>query len=457
MSDEALRGLPKIDRIVGHPALERVRKGLGVAVVTELARQAVAQARDGVRRGGVAPSLDEVVATVEATARVRQHQRIRRVINATGVALHTNLGRAPLSAEAVETLATTAGGYVALEVDRDTGKRGGRGAATERALAQLTGAEAALVVNNNAAAVLLALAAIATGRGVLVSRGELVEIGGGFRIPEVLARSGARMIEIGTTNKTRVADYARALDEERDVAAILRVHPGNFKQTGFVERPTLESLTELARARGIVTIEDLGGGLLADLEVPGASGEPLVGASVTAGIDLVCFSTDKALGGPQGGAVVGRAALVETLRRDPLARAVRMGRLPLVALETTVLQHQRGDRDAIPVLAALRRPLSEVRARAERWAEQLRARGRKCHVVDLEAMVGGGAFAQESLASSGIALEGAADDQLARLRRGEPPVFARIAGDRVVLDARTVLPGEDEDLLHAIAALEAGD
>jgi L-seryl-tRNA(Ser) seleniumtransferase len=453
VSDEALRSLPKIDRVVAHPSLEGARGALGVAVVTELARQAVARARARIREGEPGATLDAVAADVDALAQVRQRQRIRRVINATGVVLHTNLGRAPLSAEALEALTTTAGGYVALEVDRASGKRGGRGAATERALAELTGAEAALVVNNNAAAVLLALAAVACGRGVVVSRGELVEIGGGFRIPEVLARSGARMIEVGTTNKTRMADFARALDEEPDVAAILRVHPGNFRQTGFVERPSLEALTELARARGVTTIEDLGGGLLADLQLPGMSGEPLVGASVAAGVDLVCFSTDKALGGPQGGAVVGRSALVERLRRDPLARAVRMGRLPLVALEATVLQLLRGDRDGIPVLAALRRPVAEIRARAGRWAEALRSRSVDCEVVDLEAMVGGGAFAQETLASAGLALAGVAEEQLARLRRGEPPVFARIVDDRVVLDARTVLPGEDDDLLRAIEAL----
>jgi L-seryl-tRNA(Ser) seleniumtransferase len=453
VSDEALRSLPKIDRVVAHPSLEAARGALGVAVVTELARQVVADARARIRDGEPGPTLEAVAGHVQDLARARQQQRIRRVINATGVVLHTNLGRAPLSAEAVEALAATAGGYVALEVDRETGKRGGRGAATEAGLAQLTGAEAALVVNNNAAAVLLALAAIACGRGVVVSRGELVEIGGGFRIPEVLARSGARMIEVGTTNKTRAADYARALDEEPDVAAILRVHPGNFKQTGFVERASLESLAELARSRGVVTIEDLGGGLLADLDLPGMSGEPLVGASIAAGIDLVCFSTDKALGGPQGGAVVGRAALVERLRRDPLARAVRMGRLPLVALETTVLQLLRGDRDAVPVLAALRRPVAEIRARAEHWARALGSRGVSCQVVDLEAMAGGGAFAQEALASAGVALEGPADAKLTRLRRGDPPVFARIVDDRVVLDARTVLPGEDEDLLAAITAL----
>jgi L-seryl-tRNA(Ser) seleniumtransferase len=455
VSDEARRALPKIDRVVAHDSLAGVRAAHGSPLVTAMARAAVAQARQALRDGAPAESItiDGIAAQTEHLLRARLAQKTERVINATGVILHTNLGRAPLSDEAVSALAKTAGGYVALEVDRETGARGGRGALAECTLAELTGAESALVVNNNAAAVLLALAAIATGHAVLVSRGELVEIGGGFRIPDVLARSGARMIEVGTTNRTRIADFSRALDEAQDVAAILRVHPGNFKQSGFVERPTLAALAELARARNVVTIEDLGGGLLADLEVPGLGGEPAVGASVAGGMDLVCFSTDKALGGPQGGAIVGRRTLIERLRRDPLARAVRLGRLPLVALETTVLQLRRGDGGSVPVVAALCMPIELIRARAERWAVALRARGVACEVVDLDAVAGGGAFAQEPLPSAGVALHGDAETKVASLRTGTPSVFARIANDRVVLDARSVLSGEDEELVRAVADL----
>ena len=383
-------------------------------------------------------------------ARARLGARTRRVINATGVVLHTNLGRAPLAEDAVQAMAEAARGYASLELDLASGRRGGRGAFAERALAELTGAESALVVNNNAAAVLLALASVATGKAVLVSRGELVEIGGGFRIPEVLARSGARMVEVGTTNKTRERDYADALDVEPDVAAILRVHPGNFRQTGFVERPALDAVVAVAHAHHIAVIEDLGGGLLADLGVPGLEREPLVRASIAAGADLVCFSTDKALGGPQGGAIVGRAALVEKLRRDPLARALRMGRLPLVALETTLGHLLRGELDAIPALAALRVPVTQVRARAETWARALTERGIPCEPVALDAVAGGGAFAEEQVPSAGVALEGDAETWLETLRRGEPPVVARIEGDRVVLDARTVLPAEDAELLEAV-------
>ena len=457
MNDDALRSLPRVDRVVAHPTLDEAKRTLGAAAVTDLARRAIAEARDAVREGKACATLDQVVERVSELARRWAGQRTRQVINATGVVLHTNLGRAPVAIDAAEELARTAKGYVSLELDLESGKRGGRAAYAERALASLAGAEAALVVNNNAAAVLLALAAVAAGRGVLVSRGELVEIGGGFRIPEVLARSGARMIEVGTTNKTREADYLHALDTEPDVAAILRVHPGNFRQVGFVERPLLEALVSRAHAHKVVVIEDLGGGLLVDLGVPELESEPLVSASIAAGADLVCFSTDKALGGPQGGAVVGRAVLVEKLRRDALARALRMGRLPLVALEATVTHLLRGEIDAIPALAAMRLPLSAVKSRAERWAAELSRRGVACEVVDIEVVAGGGAFAEESVASAGVAIAGSAERLVARLRRGEPAVIARVVGDRAVVDARTVLPDEDEALLGAIVGAASTD
>jgi L-seryl-tRNA(Ser) seleniumtransferase len=439
-----------VDRIVAHVALDEARRALGAAAVTVLVREAIAEARGAARDGRGTPTAEAIAARVVALASARLGTRTKRVVNATGVVLHTNLGRAPLAEDAVGALTATARGYVSLELDLASGQRGGRGAFAERALAELTGAESALVVNNNAAAVLLALASVAGRKAVLVSRGELVEVGGGFRIPEVLARSGARMVEVGTTNKTRASDYAEALDAESDVAAILRVHPGNFRQTGFVERPTLEALVHVARPRQVPVIEDLGGGLLVELGVAGLEREPLVRASIAAGADLVCFSTDKAVGGPQGGAVVGRSARVEKLRRDPLARALRMGRLPLVALEATLGHLLRGELDAIPALAALRAPVSRVRVRAEGWARALNDRGIACEAVALDAVAGGGAFTEERLPSAGVALSGDAERWLERLRAGDPPVVARIEGDRVVLDARTVLPAEDEALLRAV-------
>ncbi|MEO7331710.1 MAG: L-seryl-tRNA(Sec) selenium transferase, partial [Minicystis sp.] len=376
--------------------------------------------------------------------------RARSVINATGVILHTNLGRAPLASRAASALADSAGRYTSVEIDLSTGRRGARAAFAERALADLTGAESALVVNNNAAATMLALSALALGRKVIVSRGELIEIGGGFRVPDVCARSGAELVEVGTTNRTRLADYEKVL-AAGGVAAVLRVHQGNFKQTGFVERPALPALADLCHAHGALLIEDLGGGALIDLTPFGLAGEPTVRSSVNAGCDVVCFSTDKVLGGPQGGVIAGRADCVEKARRDPLARAFRLGRLPLVALESTLSCYLEGALDELPALAMLRAPLAEVRARAERWREALAEAGLPVEVVALEAAVGGGALAEAALPSAGLALTVTDVDEAARrLRTGDPPVLARIHEGRLLLDARTVLPDEDDALLEAV-------
>jgi L-seryl-tRNA(Ser) seleniumtransferase len=451
-----LAKLPRVDRVVAHGSLEAARRRLGAEALTRLARRAIEAARAAVRAGAPCPSLDEVAAGVVRAAEASLRARARPVVNATGVVLHTNLGRAPLGEAVAAAVGASAARYTSLESDLATGKRGARGAFAEGALAQLSGAEAALVVNNNAAAVLLALSALAAGRPVVVSRGEAIEIGGGFRVPEVCARLGARMIEVGTTNKTRLDDYARALDAAPDVAAILRVHPGNFRMTGFVERPALRALAELAHARGVVLLKDLGGGALVDPAELGLAGEPTARACVAAGADVVCFSTDKLLGGPQGGAIVGRSELVERARRDPLARALRVGRLPLVALEATLSAYLEGDLDAVPTLRALRLPLDEVRARAARWQGELAARGVACELVALDGAVGGGALAEAPLPSAGVALEGDPEALAARLRAGDPPVFGRVLDERLVLDARTVLPGEDAALVGAVVAAASG-
>lgn len=450
-SPSPLSQLPRVDRVAAHPSLDAARQRLGAEAITRLARRAIEGARQAARAGAACPTVDDVAREVAAAAAAALSARARAVINATGVVLHTNLGRAPLSARAAAALAASAGRYTSVEIDLATGKRGARGAFAEAALAQLGGAEAALVVNNNAAATLLALSALAMGKKVIVSRGELIEIGGGFRVPDVCARSGAELVEVGTTNKTRLADYAAALDAG-GVAAILRVHQGNFRQVGFVERPALGALAELARAKGALLIEDLGGGALVDLAPHGLDGEPTVRSSVEAGADVVCFSTDKVLGGPQGGAIVGRAALVERARRDPLARALRLGRLPLVALEATLASYLEGKLDEVPALAALMRPIEEARARAEAWRAALADRGVEARVVDLEGAVGGGALAEAAVRSVGVAIEGDVEALAARLRAGEPPVVGRIHEGRLLLDARSVLPSEDEALLAAVVA-----
>jgi L-seryl-tRNA(Ser) seleniumtransferase len=293
------------------------------------------------------------------------------------------------------------------------------------------------------------------GKRVLVSRGELVEIGGGFRVPEVLARSGAVLAEVGTTNKTRLADYEAELSRG-EVGAILRVHQGNFRQAGFVERPSVAALAALARSRGVPLVEDLGGGALVDLAAHGLAGEPTPMASLEAGVSVVCFSTDKALGGPQGGALVGAQTIVERARRDPLARALRMGRLPLVALEETLRAYLEGRAFAeVPALAAVSAPLADVRARAERWQASLEARLARppVEVVSLEVEMGGGTLADVPLSSAGLAVSSADVEGLAaRLRAGTPAVMARVHEGRLLLDARTVLPHEDQALLDALVA-----
>jgi len=450
MANANLSSLPRVDRVVQHPSLAAIRRRLGAEALLRIVRRVIEEARASVKAGVPCPGEDEVAARVEAAAREALSARARPVINATGVVLHTNLGRAPLADRAAQALARSATGYTSLELDLGTGRRGPRGAFAEGALTTLAGAEAALLVNNCAAAVMLALGALALGKKVLVSRGELVEIGGGFRVPDVLARSGAELAEVGTTNRTRVADYERALDAG-GVAAILRVHQGNFRQVGFVERPARRDLARLSRARGVWFVEDLGGGALMDLEPYGLAGEPTVRACVEEGADVVCFSTDKVLGGPQGGALVGRADPIERARRDPLARALRMGRLPLAALEETLACYLEGDLDGIPALRMIRAPLEAVRARAEGWQQALAARGVAAEVVAIDAAVGGGALADAPLGSAGIAIVGEDPDGIAaRLRAGDPAVVGRVQEGRLLLDARTVLPGEDEALIAAV-------
>jgi L-seryl-tRNA(Ser) seleniumtransferase len=450
--------LPRVDRVAARPELDDVRQKLGPRALVDIVRGVL----DETRRAALAeptrpvPAEDHVAREVRARAEGILHARARPVINATGVLLHTNLGRAPLGRSAAAAVAELATGYGSIEIDLASGKRGGRGRFLEAALTTLTGAEAAIAVNNCAAAVLLLLAALARGRDVVVSRGELVEIGGGFRVPEIMAESGARLVEVGTTNKTRVSDYARALDASPEAAAILRVHQSNFVQLGFVERPELRELAELARSRGVLLLEDLGGGALVDLRGAGLAGEPTVASSIEAGASAVAFSGDKALGGPQAGIVVGSKEIVERIRRHPLARALRLGRLPMAALEATLAAYLEGRalRD-VPVLALVHESADGVRARAERWAATLREHGIETSVVATQAEMGGGALPGRTVASSAVRIEARGepiDGFAARLRGGTPAVLGRVQEGALLLDARSVLEGEDDALLAAVAA-----
>lgn len=390
--------------------------------------------------------------TSDLDARVRPS--LRPVINATGVIIHTNLGRAPLAAEAIAHLGRIAAGYTNLEYDLDAGKRGQRHTHGEALLAELTGAEAALVVNNNAAAALLTLAALATGREVIVSRGELVEIGGGFRVPEILAQSGALLREVGTTNRTRTADYAAAISDRTGL--ILRVHPSNFRIEGFTERPALADLAELAHRFRVPLVEDLGSGWLG-LETPpqALAHEPSVRDSLREGCDIVAFSGDKLLGGPQAGLIVGRRDLLTLVGRHPLMRAVRADKLAYAALESTLALWARGpSRMAIPVFEMLSAPITTVAARARRLLERLAADSAlSCQLADAMSTPGGGSAPDEPIPTVVVTLASAHHSAAAlheRLRHATPPVVARLENDRVVLDLRTVGESELETLAAAV-------
>jgi L-seryl-tRNA(Ser) seleniumtransferase len=417
-----------VDELVRAEALVALPHSAAVAA----ARDTLARAREEIAAGHDPGDL--VARTLDAAAR-RARPALTRVVNATGVVLHTNLGRAPLAAAAAAHAAEVAAGYSNLEYDLRAGSRGSRHDHLAARLRSLTGAEDALVVNNNAAAVLLALSALAEGREVVVSRGELIEIGDGFRIPDVLARSGARLVEVGTTNKTRAADYEAAIGP--DTAAILRVHQSNFRVVGFTERPDLKQLAQIAARSGLPLVDDLGSGSLV-----ACADEPLAGESLAAGASLVTFSGDKLLGGPQAGIVCGRAELVSRLRRHPLQRALRPDKLTLAALEGTLLLYadpERAERE-VPALQMLREPLETVRARAERLAAATDG-----VVVETVARPGGGALPLYDLPSAGVEIE---LELAARLRSAEPPVVALVRGDRTLLDCRTIA----EDELDLVAA-----
>jgi L-seryl-tRNA(Ser) seleniumtransferase len=422
-----LRDLPSVDELA-----RRSDDPLAV----EAARVVIGRARALIRAGGEPGDLGALLRVELEAAR---RPALRRVLNATGVIVHTNLGRAPLPTGALDRVLEVAQGYSNLEYDLGEGRRGSRQAHADRILCRLTGAEAALVVNNNAGALLLTLAALAEGKDVVVSRGELIEIGDGFRIPDVLARSGARLVEVGTTNRTRADDYDRAVGER--TALLLRVHQSNFRVVGFSEQPTLEELAKVAHARSLPLVDDLGSGALIDL-----SDEPTAGASLAAGADLVCFSGDKLLGGPQAGIVAGRADLVDRLRRHPLHRALRIDKLSLAALEGTLLLYLDPQRALaeVPVLRMLREPAEVVRSRAERLAAAVGG-----EVEETVARVGGGALPLHELPSFACAVEEALS---APLRDADPPVVGIVRDGRLLLDCRTLADDELDQVAAAVAA-----
>jgi L-seryl-tRNA(Ser) seleniumtransferase len=447
------RGVPSVDEALRKPGMKALEERYGRTLVVDALREETAALRD-TAAGGNADALQAALARLAESVDERIAERMApslvTVINATGVVIHTNLGRAPLSPEAVARVATVAAGYSNLELDLESGERGDRESHAEARLRRVLGCPATVAVNNNAAAVLLAVNTLAEGRDVLVSRGELVEIGGSFRIPDVVKKAGGRLREVGTTNRTRLSDYRAALGP--DTGVLLKVHPSNFRIVGFTEQASREELAELARETGVPLVEDLGSGLLAPLPPP-LDGEETVAQALRGGLDLVTFSGDKLLGGPQAGLAAGRADLVARMRRNPLYRALRVDKMTLAALDVVLADHEASRAlDRVPVLRALHRPLADVREAAARVLKALDIAG-DASLQDGVSAVGGGAAPGVEIPTVLIRLRTAHAPaaSLARaLRRGRPPVITRVADDAVWLDVRTVTRAEEEVLAQAL-------
>ena len=437
--------------------MQALEESFGRAAVVNALREEAAAVRHAAASGAALPDdvADAIAKAVPARLAASRTGSLREVINATGVIIHTNLGRAPLSAAAIERVSAIARGYSNLEYDLHAGARGKRDAHAHPLLSQLTGAESAIVVNNNAAATLITLAALAAGREVLVSRGEMVEIGGGFRIPDVMSQSGAMLREVGTTNRTRASDYSAAIGEK--TALILRVHPSNFRIEGFVERPSLAELVALGRKLNVPVVEDQGSGYLGLENAPEAlRHEPSVKRSLDEGADLVLFSGDKLLGGPQAGIIVGREPLIALIRRHPLMRAVRADKMTYAALEATLQEYGRERASTIPTIRMLVIEETEIEARAQHVLRSVQTTGLHATIIPGASTIGGGSAPGSAIPTRLIALT---HDRLTasqleeRLRKADPPIIARIEQDRVMLDLRTVLAEQDQAVVRALSAL----
>ena len=459
MSNPDYRHLPSIDRILQDPDVSRACEKLSRPMVLDAARETLADVRRRLSDGGHAPETVEIVRDILDKAEREQAGSLTAVINATGVVVHTNLGRAPLSREAIAAMKKVSEGYSNLEFDLASGERGSRHTHLEGLLRRVTGADASLVVNNNAAALLLTLMALAKGKEVVLSRGQSVEIGGGFRIPDVMRQSGAKLVEVGTTNRTHLADYEAAIGPR--TAALMRVHSSNFRVVGFTAEVSIGELAALGRRHGVTVIDDLGSGALLDTAPYGLAHEPTAQESVAAGVDVVCFSGDKLLGGPQAGIIVGRREVVEKLPRHPLARAVRVDKATIAGLHATLLHYVKGEAtEKVPVWRMIAETREALGARAEKWARALAERGLVATTVDERSTVGGGSLPGETLPTRALAIARPAGksggqwlvSMAGELRRGRPPVVGRIEKDRLLLDPRTVLPEQDETLLLALLA-----
>lgn len=451
--ESSLRCLPSVDKLLSQAEIRRLGESCPRELLVELVRRHLEQVRRSIAAGNPCPATGEIVRAIGAEVGALMKPSLLPVINATGIILHTNLGRAALSKEAIAAMEAVSG-YSNLEFDLDSGRRGSRQVHLERLLCQLTGAEAALVVNNNAAAVLLALTALAKRKEVIISRGQAVEIGGGFRIPDVMRQSGAKLVEVGTTNCTYLSDYEEAISPK--TAALMRVHSSNFKLMGFTHLVGLGELVGLGKRYSLPVFDDLGSGCLVDTTQFGLDAEPTLMESVSTGAGLVFASGDKLLGGPQAGIIVGAKELINRLKKHPLQRAVRIDKIRLAGLIATLLHYLRGEAiDKVPVWRLISVPLEEIERRAGRWASAL---GSLARVVDGEAMVGGGSLPGGTLPTKLVAFgeEEGKEHRLAqalsrRLRSLEIPIIGRISGQVLLLDPRSVLPEDDEIVLRALS------
>ncbi len=459
-TSEALRRLPSVDRLLREPIAERLAASYPRDLVVQTLRDALDRARSGIRSGDGAPTIEDILKDARSQIEAGFAPSLQPVINGTGVIIHTNLGRAPLSQDALRAVLQVSTGYSNLEYRLDEGTRGSRHDHVAELLKRITGAESAMAVNNNASAVLLVLSALAHGGEVIVSRGQAVEIGGGFRIPDVLRQSGARLVEVGTTNRTYLSDYESAITPE--TALLLHVHPSNFRLEGFVHSATIEELVDLGHRAGIPVADDLGSGSLLDTTLYGLQHEPMVQERIAAGADVVCFSGDKLLGGPQAGLIAGKATYIERCRRHPLARAIRIDKMTIAALTATLNHYVMENAvQKVPVWSMISMPIKEIEGRATRMARRLRQGDMEARVVIGLSTVGGGSLPGETLVTRLVAITPRAgqpgvSEIAARLRRMDPPVIARIEHDQLVVDLRTVTVEEDRVVTAQILKAVSG-
>lgn len=449
-----LRNLPSVDQLLQHPDLSAAISKFGRPLTRDGIRFTLEELRQNFQAGAKIPELGVIIESIMTKLSTWTEPTLKGVINATGVILHTNLGRSPLSSSALRAIADTASGYSSLEYDLNKGKRGSRSIHTEDMITHLTGADGALVVNNNASAVMLILTALARRRRVAVARSQLVEIGGGFRIPDVMKQSGAKLVEVGTTNRVHIQDYQRVI-QEQPIVLILRAHQSNFKIIGFTTEPSLKELADLAQDAGLALVDDLGSGTLLNTEEYGLNHEPMVQESLAAGADLVCFSGDKLLGGPQAGIIVGRGDLVTKLKKHPMARAIRADKLCLAALSATLNHYLKNEAQReIPVWQMISATLEDISARAYKWHKVIGSG----EVVQGESAVGGGSLPGETLPTMLLSIQREHAHRLMRkLRSMNPPIIARLDANRVLFDPRTVLENQEQLFLEGLSTALLGD